>query len=403
MKVTWAFLSAAFVVLLLTALHLYSSEWLTNTGDTTSSLRHPKCNLPKKSSSATSAGISKEGSSPHPPPGSGSAFKSSNVSDTSPEPAQKISLALATLRSGAVTCNNHGAPLASSTSGEFNPPCVCAEGYEGEYCETHVGSSNNPLISENEKKFDGYTQSICPKKLSTSGRISDAVVRLGAKIVVELFQVNPNAALYDACTGCGGLFLAYREILPNVQLFGCDISDRITKFTAKRFPKGTFISGGCTIPASLFLPDDAFDVVNAGFCLNNIIDQTMQRVYADASKSDSERVYEVCSAVRDLYRITKPGGGIYIPQLYESDARGASMKWKKWPVHLVHKCLPDLDFTPEGGKPACNVRTRGGVVYAFEKDLYKAANYVDNYYAGMMKTVLIYKPIDISAPAIFSC
>ena len=114
-------------------------------------------------------------------------------------------------------------------------------------------------------------------------------------------------------------------------------------------------------------------------------------------------MYEVCSAVRVLYRITKPGGGVYIPQMYESDARGASKKWKKWPVHLLRKCLPDLDFTPEGGKPACNVRTRGGVVYAFEKDLYKSASYVDKYYGGMMKTVFIYKPTDISAPPNFSC
>jgi hypothetical protein len=34
---------------------------------------------------------------------------------------------------------------------------------------------------------------------------------------------------------------------------------------------GVFVSGGGTDPPSLFLPDDIFDIVVAGFCLNNII------------------------------------------------------------------------------------------------------------------------------------
>ena len=138
-----------------------------------------------------------------------------------------------------------------------------------------------------------------------------------------------------------GYLQAAQTWLKNVRGFGCDVSDAIVTFNRQKRPNGTFISGSCTNPPSRFLANDSFDLVIAGFCLNNIVDSTMQLM----SNSD-EQTERMCDSVRELYRITKPGGGMYFPQTYESDAvgHGANQKWSDVPLHFVATCLPQLPF-----------------------------------------------------------
>ena len=321
----------------------------------------------------------------------GSSIAPSIMAPEMPEPGLSARSGLPLLQALATAteyCGGHGGQGAEGT-------CLCLKGYAGDRCQVHV---RNALISENEAKFDGYAKTICPKKLSTSGMISDATVRLGAKIAAERLSVphGASATLYDACVGCGGWMRAFREIRPAIQLVGCDISVGIINHTAGLFPAGVFVSGGGTDPPSLFLPDDSFDIVTAGFCMNNIGDETMLRV---ANAAMAIRVKALCVGVRDLFRVAKPGGGIYIPQYYEKDAP-ADKKWQHWPLHLLGSCFPDLELTKEDSSPACNVRVRGGVVYSWEETLYREAQHEDRYYMGKMKTVFIHKPIDPTAAAV---
>ena len=51
-------------------------------------------------------------------------------------------------------------------------------------------------------------------------------------------------------------------------------------------------------PPSLFLPNDTFDIVAAGFCLNNMVYDTYARV---AQASRASQVEAMCVGVRDLY------------------------------------------------------------------------------------------------------
>ena len=249
-----------------------------------------------------------------------------------------------------------------------------------------------------------------------SNRDSDELVRLGAKLAAERFEVpmEASAVLYDACVGCGGWIRAFREVRPVVQFVGIDISVGIIEHTSALLPDGVFFSGGGTDPPTPFLPDNLFDIVVAGFCLNNIAHDTYLRVFdmsedgknlstAGTEMPEASRIEAMCLGVRDLYRVVKPGGGIYIPQYYEQDATTAHKKWRKWPLHLLGSCFPDLELTKEDEKPACNVRVRGGVVYTWEDKLYEAINYKDWYYSGKMKTVFIHKPINVGAVAVRNC
>jgi hypothetical protein len=137
---------------------------------------------------------------------------------------------LTALRAATTACSSHGGLGAAGT-------CLCLKGYTGKTCQSHQISGTG-AIAENEKKFDGYAKTVCSKKLSASGRISDETVRLGARIAAERFQVpaDANAILYDACAGCGGWMRAFREVRPAIQLVGCDISVDIVKLASEKLP-----------------------------------------------------------------------------------------------------------------------------------------------------------------------
>jgi hypothetical protein len=254
-------------------------------------------------------------------------------------------------------------------------------------------------VSINEKKYNGYTKSMCPMKLSTSGKISDATVRLGASIAAKSFEIPTDAPvkMYEACVGCAGWFRAFREIRPMAQLVGIDVSPDIVKYAAELVPDGVLLSGAST--PTPFLPDNFFDMTVVGFCFNNIIWHALQPI---ASEPEANILKAICPFVHDLYRVTKPGGGVFLPQYYEKDIGNYNDR-PMLPLHFISKCLPELDLTKEGERPACNVHARGGVVYSFEENLYAAANYKDGYYKGKMKTVMVYKPTDGDVPAVPPC
>ena len=116
------------------------------------------------------------------------------------------------------------------------------------------------------------------------------------------------------------------------------------------------------------------------------------------SEPEPKILEAICPFVHDLYRVTKPGGALFLPQYYEKDV-GRYNDRPMLPLHFISKCLPQLDLTKEDEKPPCNVRERGGVVYWFDVDYYAAANYKDRYYGGKMKSVMVYKPTDESVQA----
>eukprot|EP01048_Picozoa_sp_COSAG05_P033159 COSAG05_NODE_13129_length_441_cov_0.421053_1_plen_109_part_10 len=97
---------------------------------------------------------------------------------------------------------------------------------------------------------------------ASNNRDSDELVRLGAELAAERFEVPIEAStvLYDPCVGCGGWMRAFREVRPAVQVVGIDISVGIIEHTSALFPDGVFFSGGGTDPPTPFLPDNMFDI-----------------------------------------------------------------------------------------------------------------------------------------------
>ncbi len=300
-------------------------------------------------------------------------------------PAQNDSIKLLASRVG--SCSHHGGLNPVTGQG-----CLCAGGFSGPRCERKQFSAGDGV---DEKKYNGYAKTICKNHhLSASVRIPDATVRAGAKLIVDRIAIKDGAFIYDSCVGCGGWLVAIREIFPNIEVCGCDISAAMSLGKSKTlFPTGAFVSGACTTPPSLFLPSEMFDVVIAGFCINNIMHEDILAVFGNKSMTSNERFRIICQPVQELYRTTKRGGGVFLPQTYESDAKTTNGGIKNLPVHFFTKCFPHLPLTKEGEAPPPDVRVKGGIIYGFEEELYRHVGHKDHYYGGKMKTIIIHKPI----------
>ena len=53
---------------------------------------------------------------------------------------------------------------------------------------------------------------------------------------------------------------------------------------------------------------------------SQVVESAMRRVHTAPELSDAQRLQGKCAAIHELYRVVKPGGGVYLPQTYEADA-----------------------------------------------------------------------------------
>ena len=93
-----------------------------------------------------------------------------------------ISLPLQALKEGGAQCSHHGGLVPAHAVGQQPPgsatgsvprTCQCLKGYTGDSCQARANTTSDKwqIHAENAHKFDGYAKTVCPNKLSTSGRI----------------------------------------------------------------------------------------------------------------------------------------------------------------------------------------------------------------------------------------
>ena len=86
------------------------------------------------------------------------------------------------LKEGAAQCSHHGGLVPvhavgqqppGSATGSVPRTCQCLKGYTGDSCQARANTTSDKwqIHAENAHKFDGYAKTVCPNKLSTSGRI----------------------------------------------------------------------------------------------------------------------------------------------------------------------------------------------------------------------------------------
>jgi len=132
---------------------------------------------------------------------------------------------------------------------------------------------------------------------------------------VEALALRPGAVVLDLATGTGDLALALLRHRTDVRVIGTDTSQRmldVARTKAARFgDRVSFTTGDAQ---AIDLPDQSVDAVSMAFGIRNVEDRPR--------------------ALREMARVTKPGGHIGILELTEP-SRGALASLARAHVHHV--------------------------------------------------------------------
>lgn len=171
-----------------------------------------------------------------------------------------------------------------------------------------------------------------------SGRMFDRIARrydllnrvlslgldqLWRRRTVAALQLRPGQRVLDLATGTGDLALAMLRACPDASVFGLDPSSAML---AKAREKAPGLALGAGIAEQLPFDDDSFDALAIAFGLRNV--------------PDRER------ALREMARVTRPGGTIAILELGEP--RGLLLGRLAW-FH-VHVVVPRIGALLSGAR-----------------------------------------------------
>ena len=209
-------------------------------------------------------------------------------------------------------CSNRG-DLADCTAPPGKQLCVCNNQWGGPSCSDRK-TLVTAHLSKNLKKYKGYTELYCGKKLSMSGLYTDDDLIKQIRDYINVDGVSPNRSspltIFDACMGCGGFGSIMNQNNIPIRYDGNDLSTDAIEWVGGNVPG---VGKLWAVDASMgfnFILDNVYDLSLSWFCLNNIAENSLDKKEA------------ACILANDLIRVTKPGGIVWLGMYYESDCPG---------------------------------------------------------------------------------
>jgi len=172
----------------------------------------------------------------------------------------------------------------------------------------------DPHLKFNLEKYEGYTKKYCVKKLSMSGYYQDADLIAMAKDYLKTEGITPAIKhplkVFDGCMGCGGFgTILSRENIPTL-FDGNDLSRYAVDWVAQNVKNANKLWDIDSSQGFNFIVNNTYDLTLAWFCLNNI------------ARLSKDKKSAGCDMTKDLIRITRPGGLVWLGMYYERDCPG---------------------------------------------------------------------------------
>jgi demethylmenaquinone methyltransferase/2-methoxy-6-polyprenyl-1,4-benzoquinol methylase len=139
------------------------------------------------------------------------------------------------------------------------------------------------------------------------------------KRLVSLMALNGGEKVLDVCTGTGKLaFMISEKVVKGGSVIGVDFSNEMLDEARKKItPRSSSISFAASDAKNLVFPDASFDAVTVSFGMRNVID--------------------TAAALKEAYRVLKPGGRFYCLEL--TSPRGLWIR----PLHTLY-CFKVMPF-----------------------------------------------------------
>ena len=130
------------------------------------------------------------------------------------------------------------------------------------------------------------------------------------KKLIDFFKDRPVQNILDVGTGNGNFLVVLKETFQNVDIIGIDPNIESLNETSELFPDVQFKKMGAE---KIEFPDDSFDVVSISMALHHLSD--------------------IDIALKEMQRVTKPGGWIIVNELFSDNLN---------PAQEVHKLYHHL-------------------------------------------------------------
>ncbi|XP_031557253.1 uncharacterized protein LOC116293896 [Actinia tenebrosa] len=232
------------------------------------------------------------------------------------------------------------------------------------FARNYVGSwIQGKLLS---LKWESYVDTYCKKGKSLAlgkSYTEEDYLQWTPKIGEQLGFENGHSIFDNGC-GCGAFLSAFNQTYENVKLGGLDLSTGAIKFAREIFPdmKDNFKVG--TVEDLSFVQDASYDHSMTFFTFP----------YVSPEKQ--------CKAVKEMLRVVKPGGSLYIGHNLESDCKDKThIGIFTLPLCFWNeKCLKDQDDVKE-------------IYYVKERDLFGISKYCPE-----KSAVFVYKKEAVKVP-----
>ncbi|MEN2744069.1 demethylmenaquinone methyltransferase [Sinomonas halotolerans] len=154
---------------------------------------------------------------------------------------------------------------------------------------------------------------VAPRYDVVNDLLSLGQARRWRKVVVDAVGATPGQRVLDLAAGTGTSAEPYADA--GIDVVACDFSLGMLKVGKRRRPDIDFIAGDAT---NLPFTDHAFDAVTISFGLRNVNDPQQ--------------------ALREMYRVTKPGGRLVIAEF----SSPVNHLWRTMYLEYLMRALPEI-------------------------------------------------------------